>query len=53
MQMDSLSREDLIILQTEGEDLNPDLYSPAFYDVMQALGDLARVELVNRDLVDV
>jgi len=53
IQMDSLSREDLITLQTEGAGLNPDLCSPAFYHVMQALGDLARVELVNRDLADV
>jgi len=51
--MDSLSREDLITLQTEGSDLNPDSCSPAFYHVMRALGDLARVELVNRDLVEV
>lgn len=52
-QMDSLSREDLITLQTEGAELNPDLCSRAFYHAVQALRDLARVELVNRDLIDI
>ncbi len=49
--MDSLSREELMGLQTERREIKPDLCSPAFYHVILALEELAKVELVNRDLM--
>ena len=49
--VDTLSRKELIELKDEGRDLEPDLCSPAFYHMVLALEDLAKVELVNRDLM--
>ncbi len=51
--MDSLSRKQLMELQAEGRGVEPDICSPAFYHVVLALEDLAKVELVNRDLMGV
>ncbi len=50
-QMDTLSRRQLMQLQDEGRGVEPELCSPAFYHVVLALEDLAKVELVNRDLM--
>jgi len=50
-QMDSLSRKQLLELQAEGKGVEPEVCSPAFYHVVLALEDLAKVELVNRDLM--
>jgi len=50
-QMDSLSTKQLLELQTEGRGVDPGVCSPAFYHVVLALQDLAKVELVNRDLM--
>jgi|GEM_PF-1513802 len=50
-QMDTLSRKQLMELQDEGRGVEPELCSPAFYHVVLALEDLAKVELVNRDLM--
>jgi len=50
-QMDSLSRKQLLELQAEGKGVELDVCSPAFYHVVLALEDLAKVELVNRDLM--
>lgn len=50
--MDTLSRKQLMQLQEEGKGVVPELCSPAFYHVVLALEDLAKVELVNRDLMD-
>lgn len=49
--MDSLSRKQLLELQTESKGVEPEVCSPAFYHVVLALQDLAKVELVNRDLM--
>ena len=49
--MDSLSRKELLALKDGGKSLESGLYSPAYYYVVLALEDLARVELVNRDLI--
>lgn len=49
--MDSLSRDELLELQAERREVRPELCSPAFYHVILALEDLAKVELVNRDLI--
>jgi len=49
--MDSLSRKQLMELQLESKEIEPDSCSPAYYHVMRALEDLAKVELVNRDLM--
>ena len=50
--MDSLSRTQLMELQAESRDATPGDCSPALYHVIQALEDLAKVEFVNRDLMD-
>ena len=50
--MDSLSRTELMELQAESTEATPGDCSPALYHVILALKDLAKVELVNRDLMD-
>ena len=50
--MDSLTRKELLELQAESEVAQQENCSPALYHVMQALNELAKVELVNRDLMD-
>lgn len=50
-QMDLLSRHELMEIQAERREIKPDLCSLAFYHIMLALEDLARAELVNRDLM--
>lgn len=49
--MDALSRKELNELKEGGRTLESGLCSPAYYHVVLALEDLARVELVNRDLI--
>ncbi|MEM7007687.1 MAG: hypothetical protein AAF462_00965 [Thermodesulfobacteriota bacterium] len=49
--MDTLSRNELLELQAESEVACKEKCSPALYHIMQALNELARVELVNRDLM--
>jgi hypothetical protein len=49
--MDTLSRKQLMELQNEGRGVEPGICSPAFYHMVLALEDLAKVELVNRDLM--
>ena len=49
--MDTLSRKELLELKDGGKSLESGLCSPAYYHVVLALEDLARVELVNRDLI--
>lgn len=49
--MDTLSRKELIELKDGGKTVEPGHHSPAYYYVVLALEDLARVELVNRDLI--
>ena len=49
--MDTLSRKQLMDLQDEGKGVGPEVCSPAFYHLVLALEDLAKVELVNRDLM--
>ena len=50
--MDSLSRAQLVQLQDEINNTLPGECSPALYHMIKALEDLAKVELVNRDLMD-
>ncbi len=50
--MDSLTRTELLALQAESKAAQREDCSPALYHVMQALNELAKVELVNRDLMD-
>ena len=49
--MDSLTRKELLELKAESEVAQKERCSPALYHVMLALNELARVELVNRDLM--
>ena len=49
--MDLLSRDELMEIQAERREIKPDLCLPAFYHMIIALEDLARVELINRDLI--
>ncbi|MEQ9619841.1 MAG: hypothetical protein RIG61_11810 [Deltaproteobacteria bacterium] len=49
--IDLLSRDELMEIQAERREVKPDLCSPAFYHMILALEDLARAELVNRDLM--
>ena len=50
--MDSLSRKEHMELQAESKVALEGDCSPALYHVIQALDDLAKLELVNRDLMD-
>mgnify|MGYP006908325471 CR=1 FL=1 len=50
-EMDSMSRTELISLQLEDSGPRPEEYSPALYHIIMALRDLARAELINRDLM--
>lgn len=50
--MDSLTRKELLELQAESKVTSEQECSPALYHVLQALNELAKVELVNRDLMD-
>lgn len=49
--MDSLTRNELLELQAEIEVAQKEKCSPALYHVIHALNELAKVELVNRDLM--
>lgn len=49
--MDTLSRKELMELKDGGKTIKTGQCSPAYYYVVLALEDLARVELVNRDLM--
>ena len=50
--MDSLSRKELLELQFESKMAIQKGCSPALYHVIRALDDLAKLELVNRDLME-
>jgi len=49
--MDSLTRTQLMELQAESKEAAQGDLSPALFHVIQALDELAKVELVNRDLM--
>lgn len=49
--MDSLTRNELLELQAEIKVAQEEKCSPALYHVIKALNELAKVELVNRDLM--
>jgi len=49
--MDSLTRTELLELRAESKVASEADCSQALYHVIQALNELARVELVNRDLM--
>ena len=50
--MDSLTRTELLELQAESRRVLEGDCSQALYYVVRALDELAKVELVNRDLMD-
>lgn len=50
--MDSLSRKELMELQAECSSAIQSDCSPTLYHIIKALDDLAKLELVNRDLID-
>lgn len=50
--MDSLSRSELVELRVESEMAIEKNCSPALFHVIQALDDLAKLELINRDLMN-
>jgi len=50
--MDSLSRSELVELRVESEMAIEKNCSTALFHVIQALDDLAKLELINRDLMN-
>jgi len=50
--MDTLSRSELVKLRVEIEMAIEKDCSPALFHVIQALDDLAKLELINRDLMN-
>ena len=52
LHMDSLSRKELVEIQAESRAARADDCSPALYHVILALDDLAKVELINRNLMN-
>jgi hypothetical protein len=49
--MDELSRAELMEIRAERNEIAPERCSPAFYQVVLALEDIASAELINRDLM--